>query len=85
MEDFIRQLAAKYELSEDIIEKIVRSEFNFVKDTMEEGSFESVHLHYFGKFACKPRHCVINYEVVQKRKKERDDIASSRLLGDNSN
>ena len=65
MEIQIKKLAAKYNLSEDIIEKIVRSQFNFVKDTIEEGSFESVHLHYFGKFACKARYCIKEYEETE--------------------
>ena len=55
MDNIIQQLAVKYDLSEDIVNKIVRSQFEFVKDTMEEGEFESVHLHYFGKFAIKPK------------------------------
>lgn len=52
--DLIKQLSVKYNLSEDIIEKVIRSQFEFVKDTMEEGEFKSVHLHYFGKFCVKP-------------------------------
>lgn len=54
MDNTIQLLAVKYNLEEDIVNKIVRSQFEFVKDTMEEGEFESVHLHYFGKFCIKP-------------------------------
>lgn len=54
MDSIARELAVKYNLSEDVITKVIRSQFEFVKDTMEEGGFESIHLHYFGKFACKP-------------------------------
>mgnify|MGYP006379342357 CR=1 FL=1 len=54
METIIKILAAKYGLDEEVIEKIIRSQFNFVASTMQEGNFESVHLHHFGKFAVKP-------------------------------
>lgn len=55
MEDsIVQQLAVKYNISEEIIKKVTRSQFEFVKDTMEEGEFESVHLHYLGKFCVKP-------------------------------
>ena len=54
MNDIIKQLAVRYNLSEELVNKIVRSQFEFVKDTMEVGELESVHLHYLGKFAIKP-------------------------------
>lgn len=54
MDNIIKKLAAKYDMSEEIIEKAVRSQFNFVASTMQQGEFESVHLHYLGKFAVKP-------------------------------
>lgn len=53
MDDIVRQLSVKYNLPEEIVNKIIRSQFEFVKDTMEEGEFEAVHLHYFGKFGVK--------------------------------
>ncbi len=59
MDKLYKILANKYNLDEDIIEKIVRSEFLFAKDTIEQGGLESVHLHHLGKFGCKPRYSVI--------------------------
>lgn len=50
----IKFLAKKFNLTEDIIENIVRTQFRFVKDTMEQGELESVHLHHLGKFCVKP-------------------------------
>lgn len=47
-------LSEKYNLDPEIIEKVIRSQFNFVVDTMQEGNFESIHLHHLGKFAVKP-------------------------------
>lgn len=48
-------LAAKHNLDEEVIEKIIRSEFNFVASTMEQGNFESVRLHHLGVFGVKPK------------------------------
>lgn len=55
MEKIINQLSIKYKIDPEIIEKVIRSEFNFVKDTIERGELESVHLHHLGKFGVKPR------------------------------
>lgn len=63
MEDsIVSELSIKYNLPEEVIIKIIRSQFEFVKDTMEEGEFESVHLHYFGKFCVKPNRLKILIE-----------------------
>lgn len=53
--DISKELTIKYDLSEELIEKVIRSQFEFIKDTMEEGEFKSVHLHYLGKFCVKPK------------------------------
>lgn len=53
--DASRQLAVKYNLPEELIERVIRSQFEFIKDTMEKGEYESVHLHHFGKFCVKPK------------------------------
>lgn len=62
MEELYNILASKYKVDPEIIEKIVRSEFLFVKDTMEIGELESVHLHFLGKFGVKPRYSKIEDE-----------------------
>ncbi len=51
----ISLLAIKYNLDEEVIEKVIRSEFNFVSSSMEIGNFDSVHLHHLGKFCVKPK------------------------------
>lgn len=56
MDEIIKQLVVKHNLDYEVINKIIRSEFNFVMDTMEEGGLESVHLHHLGKFCVKPRY-----------------------------
>lgn len=50
----IKKLAVLYDTDEEIIQSIIKSQFRFVKDTMEQGELESVHLHHLGKFAIKP-------------------------------
>lgn len=52
--DIIKVLAAKFELDLEVIEKVIRSQFKFVADTMSEGNYESIHLHHLGKIAAKP-------------------------------
>ena len=54
LEKVITDIAVRNELDWNLVEKIVRSQFKFVADTIEQGEFESVHLHYLGKFAVKP-------------------------------
>ena len=56
MEEIINQLVVKYNKDYETINKIVRSQFNFVMDTMEEGGLESIHLHHLGKWAVKARY-----------------------------
>lgn len=52
--DILNYLSAKYDIDREIVEKVIKTEFKFVKDTMEQGELDSVHLQYFGKFAIKP-------------------------------
>lgn len=56
-------LAAKYNLDEEVIERVIRSEFEFVRDTMEQGEFQSIRLHHLGCFAVKPK----RLETLQER------------------
>jgi nucleoid DNA-binding protein len=65
MDKIILILADKYKLDPEVIEKIIRSEFNFVKDTMQEGGLESVHLHHFGKFGVKSRYSKIKEDDIK--------------------
>lgn len=62
MDKIYKILADKYKLDSEVIEKIVRSEFLFVKDTIEQGELESVHLHHLGKWGVKPRYSKVELE-----------------------
>lgn len=54
MDQIISDIAKKLEIDEDVVNKVVRSQFKFVKDVMESGNMDSIHLSYFGKIAVKP-------------------------------
>lgn len=53
MDNLIDKVAAELNLDPELVEKVVRSQFKFVKDVMESGNMQSVMLPYFGKFAVK--------------------------------
>lgn len=54
MDQIISDIAKKLEIDEEVVNKVVRSQFKFVKDVMESGNMDSIHLSYFGKIAVKP-------------------------------
>lgn len=49
-----KQLAQKYDVSEDKVKSIVYHQFKFVNKIMSQGEFKSVRLPYFGKFEVHP-------------------------------
>ena len=62
--DLIEQLAEKYDLPDFVIDSIVKSQFKFVQDKMEEGECAKVRLHHFGVFKVKPKRLyIINNET----------------------
>lgn len=79
IDNIIKKLAAKYELDEDVIEKVIRSQFNFVASTMQEGEFQSVHLHYFGKFAVRPNSIKRATEIKAIKDKRNAEQANSNI------
>lgn len=52
--NIINKLSSSYNVDTEVIEKVIKSQFRFVKDTIEQGELQSVHLHYLGKFAVYP-------------------------------
>lgn len=59
MDELIIEISGKLNLDPEVVEKVVRSQFKFVKDVMESGNAQSIMLHYFGKFAVKEKR--LNY------------------------
>ena len=59
--DAIKEIAVKFNMSEQVISKIVKSQFEFVKDEMSKGNkedkstYSSILLKYFGTFAFNER------------------------------
>lgn len=49
------KLAAKFNLDPEVIEKITRSEFEFIANTIEQGEYQSIRLHHLGVFGVKPK------------------------------
>ena len=54
MDSIIIKVAGKLELKEEVVERVVRSQFDFIANTIREGKGESVHLHYLFKIGVKP-------------------------------
>ena len=53
-ERIIQEIAKELGISPSLVQKIVKTQFEFVKTVMEKGEFETVRLPYFGKFSVKP-------------------------------
>jgi len=57
--ELIKQLAGEYDLPTFVVESIVKSQFKFVQNRMEEGECAKVRLHHFGVFKVKPKRLYI--------------------------
>lgn len=64
MQEIINKISAELDIHPDIVEKAVRAQFEYVKNTMESGEMRSVQLQYLGKFAVKP----MRLKILQERK-----------------
>ena len=67
MDEVIKKLAKKYSLSVLEVEQIVKSQFRFVKETIEAGDFKSVRLKHLGLFTVKKNR--LNYYKDGGRRK----------------
>ena len=66
-EKLYRQLAEEYGASIDEIRQICESQFQFLRNTIEHGAFDSVRLPMFGRFYVNPyRLHKINITKVKK-------------------
>jgi nucleoid DNA-binding protein len=52
-------LAEKYALPAFVVESIVKSQFKFVQEKMQQGECAKVRLHHFGVFKVKPKRLYI--------------------------
>lgn len=53
-EDIVLEVAEELGLPPNLVREVVRQQFKFTKDIIEEGKFRGVLLRYLGKFAVKP-------------------------------
>jgi len=53
MDKIVKALAKKYNLTAFEVEQIVKSQFSFIKNVIEEGDFKSVRLKHLGLFTVK--------------------------------
>lgn len=54
LEKEFSEIAKKLDLPEDLVEDVCRSQFEFLRSKIEEGTHESVRLQYLGLFQVKP-------------------------------
>ena len=57
--DILERIAEEYDLPVYVVENIVKSQFKFVQDKMQEGECAKVRLHHFGVFKVKPKRLYI--------------------------
>lgn len=70
-QEVIKEIQAELGGSVQEIESVVESQFNFIKQTMERGLFDSVRLPYFGRFKVNPyRLRKLNIAVATKNTKK---------------
>lgn len=53
MDNLIKKLAKKYDISEFKVDLIVKSQFKVLKDVISEGDFKSLRLKHLGMFTVK--------------------------------
>ena len=68
MDEIIKKLSKKYNLSLVEVEQIVTSQFRFIKRTIEDGDFKNVRLKHLGLFTVKKNR--FKYYKDGRRKKE---------------
>jgi nucleoid DNA-binding protein len=81
-EKIIQEVAKELGISQSIAQKIVRSQFQYVRKTMEKGEFETVKLPYFGKFHVKPyrlQKVNENYGTFYYRRKSGSDTTGTEI------
>mgnify|MGYP003148636284 CR=1 FL=1 len=71
MEEVIKKLAKKYGLTTFEVDHIVKTQFRFIKKTVEQGDFKSIRLKHLGLFTVK-KNRLNYYKDGGKRKEERE-------------
>tara|TARA_R100001244_G_C5102368_1_gene119130 strand:+ start:263 stop:496 length:234 start_codon:yes stop_codon:yes gene_type:complete len=74
MDQVIKDLAKKYKISVFEVEQIIKSQFSFVKNVIEQGDFKSVRLKHLGLFTVKKNR--LKYYKDGGRRKEGSESES---------
>lgn len=70
-QEVIKEIQAELGGSMQEIESVVESQFEFIKQTMERGLFDSVRLPYFGRFKVNPyRLRRLNIAIATRNRKK---------------
>jgi nucleoid DNA-binding protein len=70
-QEVIKEIQAELGGSMQEIESVVESQFDFIKQTMERGLFDSVRLPYFGRFKVNPyRLRRLNIAIATRNRKK---------------
>ncbi len=73
MDEIIKEVAEQLNLPETLVEKVLKSQFLFVKECMENKS--NVHLAYLGKFVIKPGRV---YKIKQNEEARKNRLISEQ-------
>ena len=50
----VDRVATLLDVDEEVVLHILREQFDFIKEEIENKNYRTVHLHYLGKFTVKP-------------------------------
>lgn len=48
------RVAILLDVDEEVVLKVLREQFDFVREEIENKNYRTIHLHYLGKFTVKP-------------------------------
>ena len=73
-----KELAKKYNLPIEVMQKICDSEFEFAKSIISEGNDEPIYLQFLGTFRVKPGRRALVQKKRERIKKINDERKKSR-------
>lgn len=85
MREIENNISEELGIRRPIVQAIIRSQFDFVRDVMEDGQFRAVHLPYFGKFCVKPNRLEYLEKARARRGKTKQDTENQGGLEEDLN
>ncbi len=72
IDNIVKQLALKYNLSEIIVDRIITSQFKYTAKEIESGEFNNIMLQHIGKFCMKPgRRYFMKLKLKEKQDRQK--------------